>query len=98
MWVFSICAPSVLYFSLEDPALIVSISDNEEEPGEVETQDGMEATRALPEIRHIRLAIHADDKTSPLENPANYPGIVCEVILPPPEASPLSRPEFFQYI
>ena len=98
MWVFSICAPSVFYFSIEDPTLIVSISANEEEPGELETQDCMEGTKALPEIQHLPLIGPADDQISPLENPASHLEIVYEVVLPPPEKTPFPQPEFFRNV
>jgi hypothetical protein len=95
MWVFSICAPSVFYFCIEDPALIVSISASEEEPGEGENQDFVEGTKALPETQHLRLITQTDGDALTMENPANYLEIVCEVVLPPPEKSPILQPEFF---
>jgi hypothetical protein len=95
MWVFSICAPSVFYFSIEDPSLMVSMNASEEEPGEGEKQDCLEESKALTETQHLRLITQADKKISPLQNPVTCLEIVSEVVLPPPEKSPFSQPVFF---
>ena len=75
---------------MEDPALIVSMSANEEEPGEGEKQDCMEETKALPETLHLHLITRAEQKTPPPHNRVNRLDLVHEVVLPPPEVSPLS--------
>lgn len=79
---------------MEDPALIVSMSASEEEPGEGEKQDCIEGTQPVPQTLHLRLITQADKKTSTPPIPANCLEIVSEVVLPPPEKSSLPQPEF----
>jgi len=95
MWVFSICAPSVFYLSIEDPSPIVSMDANGEEPGEGEKQDFTEEIKALPETLHLRLITQADKKTPPLEKLVNSFDIVHEVVLPPPEKNSFFQSAFF---
>ena len=85
MWVISITAPSVFYFTLEDPALLISMNANEEEPGEAEKQDYKEETLTPPETLHLQLVIASADNSLILKDQVNTLDIVREVILPPPE-------------
>lgn len=89
MWVISITAPPVFYFTIEDPALIISMNANEEEPGETEKQDFKEETLAPPETMYLQLIITAAENSLLLKDRANRFDIVREVILPPPERGPL---------
>jgi hypothetical protein len=85
MWVISITAPSLFYFAMEDPALIISMNANEEEPGEVEKKDSTEETLVPRETLHIQMVIAAAGPSLILKDQIDLPDIIREIILPPPE-------------
>ena len=88
MWVISITAPPLFYLTMEDPALMVSMNVNEEEPGEGEKQDCPEETLAPPETLRLQLIIAAVTYSPIQKDQVNHLDIVHEVFLPPPELSP----------
>ena len=90
MWVISITAPSLFYFAIEDPALIITMNANEEEPGEAEKKDSSEETLVLPETLHIQLVLAAAGPSLILKDQIDLPDIIREIILPPPEYGTLT--------
>jgi hypothetical protein len=86
IWVFAISAPSILYLTTEDAALIISLSANEEEPGEGEKKDGLEETLTMPETWQLFLGFSFSQKDLlQLDSGAEQESIQ-EIILPPPES------------
>lgn len=86
VWIFSISAPSILYVTIEDTSLIISLNSNEEEPGEGEKKDSVEETLILTESWHLLPGYTFKGRNLlPAYRPTMQEHIE-EIILPPPEA------------
>ncbi len=91
MWLLSISVPAVFSLSVEDPALIASMAGGEEEPGEEETKDSPEEMMAFPEFQRLHLITRAPAQRLPHITKVNRFQIIREIVLPPPEATPLPQ-------